>query len=385
MRRVAVALWMNIASGRDVLSGIFRYARTRRWDIQLLPLPGGISREMTSRIRDGGIDGIISTSLGTTVKDVLNSTSVPVVFIGQEMDISRAKGGAVAFVNRNDEAIGAMGATYFRTLGTFNGFGYVHSRNDPECPDRRENGFREALAATGRTCQTLTLDVSPEEPIDHGVLGDWLASLPKPAAVMAFFDYQALQILNVCRERKFTVPGQVSVLGVDNDPLLCESSTPSLSSIQPDHEGAGYLAARELDALMSRPGRQPRMWRCPVLRVVERGSTRPLTPSAHLILKARAFIHAQAGRGIGVKDVVDYLKVSRRLADLRFREVENTSIRRMIEDRRMELATKALAETDWTIRRIAAESGYRNIKTFEAAFRKRFGRSPGAGRDCAHI
>ncbi len=51
----------------------------------------------------------------------------------------------------------------------------------------------------------------------------------------------------------------------------------------------------------------------------------------------------------------------------------------------MELATKALAETDWTIRRIAAESGYRNIKTFETAFRKRFGRSPGAGRDCAHI
>ena len=50
--------------------------------------------------------------------------------------------------------------------------------------------------------------------------------------------------------------------------------------------------------------------------------------------------------------------------------------RQAIEDRRMELAERALLKTSWNIGRIAAGSGYRNVKTFEAAFRKRHGCSP---------
>ena len=72
--------------------------------------------------------------------------------------------------------------------------------------------------------------------------------------------------------------------------------------------------------------------------------------------------------------------MSRRLADLRFREIENTSIRQAIEDRRMELAETAISETNRPIRQVARESGYKNIKTFEAAFRKRHGMSPGSFR-----
>ena len=43
IRRIIVALWTNIASGRDILTGIFRYAKTRMgWDIVLVQLPYGI-------------------------------------------------------------------------------------------------------------------------------------------------------------------------------------------------------------------------------------------------------------------------------------------------------------------------------------------------------
>ena len=382
IRRIVVALWMNGASGRDILSGIFRYARTcNGWDIQLMPLPNGIRPDIPAQMVEAGVDGIISASLSPQVKSLLDATAAPLVFIGPSIDIPRPAGGAVVFVNQDDEGIGAMGARHFLALGSFNGFGYLHASSYSSWIDLREKGFRDVLASVGKDCCTLTLDINPEDHISHDVLGDWLESLPKPAAVMAFFDYQALQILNVCRERHIAVPRQVSVLGVDNDELLCEFSDPPLSSIQPDHERAGYLAAQELDVLMARPGRRSRAITCPVLRIVERGSARPLTPSAHLVRKAREFINAKAEQGIDVADVVAYLKVSRRLADLRFREVENRSIRQVIEDRRMELAEKALAETDWTLRRIAAASGYRNVKTFEAAFRKRTGRSPGTCRN----
>ena len=185
-----------------------------------------------------------------------------------------------------------------------------------------------------------------------------------------------MQIANVCREHGLAVPKQVSILGVDNDGLLCEFSDPPISSVQPDHERAGYLAAQELNALMSRPDRKPRTLVCPVIGVVERESTRPLAPAAHLIKRACQFIHDQAAKGISAADVAAYLNVSRRLADLRFREIENQSIHQAIENRQMEIAEKALTDTDRTIRRIVAESGYRNIKTFEAAFRRRHGMSP---------
>lgn len=75
-----------------------------------------------------------------------------------------------------------------------------------------------------------------------------------------------------------------------------------------------------------------------------------------------------------------HLNVSRRLADLRFREIENTSIRQAIEDRRMNIAEKAMSETNRPIRQVARESGYKNIKTFEAAFHRRYGTTPGAFR-----
>ena len=43
-------------------------------------------------------------------------------------------------------------------------------------------------------------------------------------------------------------------------------------------------------------------------------------------------------------------------------------------------AEKALSETNRPLRLIAQESGYKNVKTFEAAFRKRHGTSPGLFR-----
>ena len=382
-RRIIVALWMNGTSGRDILSGIFRYAKTHiGWDIRLVQLPNATHPERIRRLAAEGVDGLIASDLSNSaLKEIVAETNAPVVFIGPPtMPIPRPSGGKTSFVNCDDVAIGAMGAKHFLSLGSFNGFGFLFSGKDTKWPNLREQGFKSALAAVGKTCSTFQSPTAADERIDPENLAAWLKSLPKPAAVMTYYDPYAVQVANVCRERGIAVPGQVSILGVDNDGLLCEFANPPLSSIQPDHERAGLLAARELDALMTRPTRKPRTLVSPVLGVVERESTRPLTPAAHLIRKARQFIHSQATKGIGVADVAAHLNVSRRLADLRFREIEGISIHQTIEDRRMELAEKALSETERPIHQIARESGYKNVKTFEAAFRRRHGKSPGSFR-----
>ena len=382
IRKIVAALWMGYASGRDILAGIFRYAKTHiGWDIRLIQLPN-THPERIEKLAAEGVDGLITSDLSNQqLRELVDLIKPPAVFIGTPDNNTRSRtGSTMSFVSCDDMAIGAMGARHFLSRGAFNSFGFVYSGIDPTWPNLREQGFRKTLAATGKTCKTFRSHTAADERMDPGPLAEWLKLLPKPAAVMTYYDPQAVQIANICREHGMTVPRQVSILGVDNDGVLCEFSDPPLSSIQPDHERAGYLAAQELNALMSHQSRKSRTLVCPVIGVVERESTRPLAPAAHLIKKARQFIHDQAAKGISVGDVATYLNISRRLADLRFREIENQSIHQAIENRQMEIAEKALSDTDRTIRHIAAESGYRNIKTFEAAFRKRHGMSPSAFR-----
>lgn len=382
-RRIIVALWMNCTSGRDILSGIFQHAKTCiGWDIRLVQLPNALHLNKIRRLVKEGVDGLIASDLSNpALMDIVTKTNTPIVFIGPHtMPIPRPSGGKTSFVSCDDVTIGEMGAKYLNSLGSFNGFGFISSRSDPKYPNLREQGFRQSLASERKDCSTLISPVAADEQLDTTDLSAWLKSLPKPAAVMAHYDPYAMQAANVCREIGISVPEQVSILGVDNDGLLCEFATPPLSSIQPDHERAGRLAAQELDAIMTRSARKPRSLVSPIVGIVERESTKPLAPAAHIIINAQRFIRNNAHKGIGVSDVVAYLGISRRLADQRFREIAGTSIHRVIEECRMKLAEKAIVGTSRTIRQIAKECGYRNIKTFEAAFRRRHTTTPGQFR-----
>ena len=48
-------------------------------------------------------------------------------------------------------------------------------------------------------------------------------------------------LFDACRRLKLTIPGEVAVLGVDNDELFCNSLPVPLSSILPDHKQVGFL------------------------------------------------------------------------------------------------------------------------------------------------
>ena len=81
-----------------------------------------------------------------------------------------------------------------------------------------------------------------------------------------------------------------------------------------------------------------------------------------------------------MEDVVRHLGVSRRLADLRFREAENRTIHGAILEARLRLAEKKLRNPRSSVSIVAQESGFRSVKTFEAAFVRRNGLSPRAWR-----
>ena len=192
--------------------------------------------------------------------------------------------------------------------------------------------------------------------------------------MLAAFDDRAHDVLEVCRANAIPVPDQVSVLGIGNDEPICDAAVPPLTSVAVDFEQEGYRAARELQAMMISHRKPPvREFRCGVREVVFRASTAASKTPAALVQRATAFINRHALEGISTADVIAHLRVSRSLANLRFREIEHTSILEAILARRLKEVKRLLRETDLRIAEIAVRCGYCDANYLKNLFKARFG------------
>ena len=275
------------------------------------------------------------------------------------------------FVVHNDNtSVGRLGFRHFCSCGKFNSYGFVPTERGVTWSDEREEAFVRAVRAAGFRAKAF------RKPPDE--LGAWLAGLPKPAAIMVAYDELASDVLAACEQEGLAVPRQVAVLGVDNDPLVCRSATPPLSSVLPDHEEMGYLAAKGLDDLMSGKSRRstPKHVTLAPHKVVQRESTGTVIPAATLVDRAKAIIKTEAVKGITVEALAQRLHVSRRLAELRFREIEGTTISKAIAARKLDAALRLVKTTRYPLARIAEECGFSDAKHLTHRFTARFGRPP---------
>ena len=135
-------------------------------------------------------------------------------------------------------------------------------------------------------------------------MGEWLRKLPKPLGVMAANDTRGRQVLEACRAHDLNVPNEVAVIGVDNDELLCQLSSPPMSSVETGARQLGYAAAAQLDTIMQ--GRKPRRKHFVIdpMSVVTRQSTDVLAIDDQKVAQAMAFIREHACEGINVPRVV---------------------------------------------------------------------------------
>ncbi len=374
---IGIVLQLAYASGRDLLYGISRYARTHcHWNLKLLP-------PEADRIPDPQeLDGLITSEPMPT--DFLRSTpNLPIVVIGTREKWLGRRMKALTFVRNDDRDIGKFGADFLLRLGTFRAFGFAPTNVPYYCSILLGEGFTAQLA--GNTAPTVNYnrpDLKDGSPEDLAALREWLLQLPKPAAIMAVHDLRATHILEAARAARLKVPGELVVLGVDNDELLCDFTEPQLTSISPDHVYEGELAAQELRRLLSRPGRHrhSKTVRSQKKTVVERESTKPVSPSARLAERAAAYIRRNALKGIGARDVVEYLGVSRRLADLRFRECHGQTILDAILELRLNEVKRKLATSTAPIKKITAASGFATEIHAKHLFKRRFGMSMSAYR-----
>ena len=375
IKRVALAFRLSFASHRDIIYGISQYAKAHHWQLVFTSAADSHAENDLKMTVPADIDGFIS---GETLTRTLNAcapgTSHPLVVLCQHESPPTRPSRPIGVVTIDDKAIGAYGADYLLSLGRFRSFGFVPENR--RHTSLRGRGFIGTLRKAG-----VKLDYYPAQSVKSGSdedkrsLAEWLGTLPKPTAVMADYDLRASQVLEAAQMARIAVPEQLSVLGVDNDELLCDFTDPPLSSIAPDFVVVGDLAARTLARLMRRKTPRTILVQSDSKRIVERESTKHIAPSVQLVERALDYIRHNALSGISAHDVVTFLGVSRRLADRRFREVTGSSILEAILARRLEAVQRKLLTSRQTIRAITAACGFRSENYAKNLFQKRFGLS----------
>ncbi|ADV42085.1 xylose operon transcription regulator XylR [Bacteroides helcogenes] len=268
---------------------------------------------------------------------------------------------------------GKMAAEFFISKG-FQHFAFYGYRDAVWSQERCE-GFYECIAAQGfgdnfHAYQEQSLDDLwfYEAP----PLLTWLKSLPQPTALMACDDNQGNRITEICKVNNIRVPDRIAILGVDNDEIICNLSDPPLSSISHNIARGGFEAAELINHLLNDEDSSHQNIQDVVIQpinIVNRLSTDFYSTADAYIHTALKYIHQNIAADITVTDIVKQVPLSRRLLEIRFKQVTQQSIHKYIFNLRMERFAQLLLASDAPIADVAEQVGISNLKNLSRQFK----------------
>ena len=374
-RRFRVFAFVNLASeaGRRHLTGIYRFlGEGRAWDLNLVRSFADYSpRALRAAVRDGHDGYVFISPKDRDTNRLYAALGAPAVFIDQPSEEALAHIPQSVFVNDDNAAFGKAAARRLASSAMLRAFAFAGAATTRAWSAERGAAFAAELAGRGHDAAAIP----DAESMPQKALVRWLLDLPKPCGVFAAYDDVGRRIVETARDAGLKVPDDVEIISVGDDEMVCDYVRPSLTSLAPDFETEGYRAARELQAMMLGARPKKRVFLVGLRGIEERGSTRNASVGQSIVRAARAYIAANALRGITAADVVRHLGVSRSLADLRFREETGTSLLQAILDVRLGKVRRLLAETDLPIGEVAHRVGYPNANYLKNLFRRHFGQS----------
>lgn len=384
-KRIAVAAERASAYGRNFICGVAEVAeRHPEWSLELID-PAAATAKASS-----GFDGWICRVTDKRMANALKRGGCPVVDC-----LCAVETPGFASVKTDADEIGRLAAEHL-VKHRFSNFAFCGYRRVP-FSDRRRNAFSAVLAETGRDVSIyrptfngknrfgsdFLLGTRVESPPDADDLAIWLKRLPKPVGVFCCDDVRASQLMMLCRATGFSVPDDVAILGVDDDPIYCTFSTPRLSSIDPDATEIGRVAALTLAKMMEDADKaaKPPQLTIPPKGIVARESTNTYPNAPRWFAEAISFIRDNAAKGISASDVFHHVGFSRTLVEDVFRKSGSASVQKLIAQARIEEAKRLLDTTSLPVKEIASLSGFSTLEYLSRAFAAATGVSPSAWRE----
>ena len=244
--------------------------------------------------------------------------------------------------------------------------------------DGRLEGYRQRLQEHGyETVHVFNhQSISSLWNYDLTELGHWLVSLPKPIGIFACDDNQAEILMEACQAYGIVVPFDVAIIGVDNDEVTCNLTSPALSSVDMDIERGGYETAEMAYKMVEDKSFRGQDIVIRPIAVVGRGSTGIMATKDPIVASAMRYIYQNRARKILVGDVIKQVPVSRRLLEQRFKDATGASIYTVISNLRMDYFAQQLLSSSETISEIAARMDEPDTKSISRRFQALKGCTP---------
>ena len=273
---------------------------------------------------------------------------------------------------------GKMAAKFF-IKRRFRNFAF-YGNKDVIWSQERAAGFRAEVERFGGNFYYFeSEDLGGKEWSDvHVELDEWLISLPKPVGLFACDDDFALRMSQICRINNIKIPEEISLLGVDNDDLICNLSDPPISSIVTDVEKGGYETGRLIDRMLKEGVKEPVDIVVKPSRIELRKSTEKYDISNEYIAEIVNYIEDNFTSDIMIESLTAMVPLSRRNLEVKFKEEMGTTIYQFILSCRINYFADLLitTATERTLYDMALESGFNDCKNISRIFKKHKGHTP---------
>lgn len=360
---------------KDRLDGVYRYIREQRlnWRVQVVEY--GNSRPKIEDIVDlwNPVGCIAECGGGSLSVPQGLADSMPVVYLDGDPKLCQGDSSLCVLSDSSEIAVAAAKELLLlnREIYAFVGYG------DPTVwwTVERYAAYASAIGMHGKNCVTL-----PEFPLPYTKrlehLRKWLLSFHSPVAVFAANDDVAAEVADAAVNVGLKIPEDVALIGVDDDVEVCERMNPTISSVRPDFENAGYICAEWLDRKLHEKDVVGGIRRFGMLYVAHRESTRKKGFTDKRVACAIEFIRKRACDGIGVAEVAATMGCSRRFAEILFARHTERTILQELTEARLEMAKSLLGRRGIPISEIAARCGWSSSATLRRVFAERYGKSP---------
>lgn len=356
MQRKRHILVMITPLSRLRIEGILSFAQRHDWSITFHDRLGGLPPSFD-------YDGILVTLRADkpTLAYVRQARrrGIPVV----DLTIQHPKIGLPRVIS-DHAAIGRLAGEHFKERGITHAVWFSTGWSNVHLI--RTEGYSEALG------------FQPEKWVtsDADEIRTRLRHTTRPTGILAYDETDAVRLLNICTACGLSVPDDIAILSIGDDPLITDHQSVPISCIRQNFTAGGYAAAELLNRLIQRK-RPPKK---PVLiepdGILVRRSTDTFADDNPLIARTLLYIRDNLSRSFGAAQIADALEVSRSCLDKAFTAKFGHSIGVEILNRRLAKAKLALTQNRQNVNEISRACGFCAPSYFIRKFTAAYGATP---------
>ncbi|HEY2827887.1 MAG TPA: DNA-binding transcriptional regulator [Pirellulales bacterium] len=379
-KRIAMSVSHGLQYMDRLIHGITDYAkRNTHWSFTRVPEMFGTSMEWLQFWHgDGAFCAIYTPEDAKLAQEI----GIPVVNLATHLS-----GLQTPSITSDHYAIGELAGRHL-VDHNFRRFGYYGPR-DLYYAQLRRDGFCSVVNQSGGEVKLLevqTVDDSSKQNLDdqQQAIEQWLRKLKPPVGILASADLRASMVIEACQRVRLRVPEDVAVMGVDNDPVVCDFCDPPLTSISRNDYQVGFEAARLLDQLMEGVPGPEKPLRIPPAGIVQRRSTDTVCVEDPYVAEAIRFMRDHVHEHFGVDELLSELPLSRRSLEYRFRDSLGRSPYDFLNQIRVDQAKRLLSDPHQSaLTKIALACGFGDLRRFRLVFQRLVSASPAEYRQAA--